>query len=348
MRIKYRGAALVLSVVGALVNCAVAVQVLSLWRVLKWETESEWEGSADGWRVDSIKLVWMLLSAYFTTASVVCVVGAAGVIKRTPSFVRLYRDYSLADVCCCGLLTVLTALASFRPSARATVCEEISGQPELLRSLAEAGLNPENCEQWFEHAVVAFVAIAAILLVIRLQFIITVSNFYKQLLRQRLYGSIELNESDVTLSPMESNDGSGTPRRVFLLPARTVQGLQAGLDASVSAISGSNVLRDGGNGGMLVYAPVPISSLSEAEARELASNEAWVSRAPSGHGRKHSHGHGHSHSHSYSRGHRHGQGHAHPLAQSYVHGRIELPVRSDEGLLPTYSEYTDTATGFKA
>lgn len=80
---------------------------------------------------------------------------------------RLYRDYSLADICFCGLLTVGAALASFRPSARAIVCEEISGQPELLRDLAEAGLNPENCEEWFEHAVLGFVAITAILLVVR-------------------------------------------------------------------------------------------------------------------------------------------------------------------------------------
>lgn len=87
--------------------------------------------------------------------------------QRTPSFVRLYRDYSLADICFCGLLTVGAALASFRPSARATICEEISGQPELLRDLADAGLNPENCEQWFEHAVLGFVAITAILLVVR-------------------------------------------------------------------------------------------------------------------------------------------------------------------------------------
>lgn len=81
LRLKLRAAALALSVVGAVVNSAVAFRVLSFWRVLKWESESEWEGSADGWRVDSLKLVWLLVVAYFTTASVVCVVGAIGVIK---------------------------------------------------------------------------------------------------------------------------------------------------------------------------------------------------------------------------------------------------------------------------
>lgn len=78
---KHRVGALVLSVLGAVVNSALAIQLVSFWRVLKWESESEWEGTAGGWQVNSVKLVWGLLSAYFTTASVVCVVGAVGVIK---------------------------------------------------------------------------------------------------------------------------------------------------------------------------------------------------------------------------------------------------------------------------
>lgn len=88
-------------------------------------------------------------------------------LQRAPSFVRLYRDYSLADICFCALLTTATAAVSFRPGARAIVCEEISGQPELLRDLADAGLNVENCEQWFEHAVLGFVGVTAILLIVR-------------------------------------------------------------------------------------------------------------------------------------------------------------------------------------
>ncbi|KAI5119600.1 hypothetical protein M0805_005770 [Coniferiporia weirii] len=318
MHMKNRAATLGLSLVGAAVNFIAAIYVLSFWRVLKWESESEWEGSADGWRVDSIKLVWMLLSAYFTTASVVCVIGAAGVIRRMPSFVRLYRNYSIADVCFCGLLTVLTALASFRPAARATVCEEISGQPELLRDLAEAGLNPENCEQWFEHAVVGFVGITAILLVVRLQFIFTVSSFYKQLLRQGMYGSIELNESDVALGTVDNDDGK--PRRIYLLPARAAH------DAFVESGPGLSLTRSGSNNGaMLVYAPVSYDSLSEAEARELGSSEAWVSRGPTT-------GRSHSHRHSHSRSHRHG------YTRSSAYGRIGLPVLAEEGLLPSYSD----------
>ena len=86
MRLKHRSASLALSLVSACVNGIVAAHVLSLWRVLKWESESEWEGSAEGWRGDSIKLVWLLLAAYFTTATVICLIGAFGVIKVRPCF----------------------------------------------------------------------------------------------------------------------------------------------------------------------------------------------------------------------------------------------------------------------
>ncbi|THH11916.1 hypothetical protein EW145_g340 [Phellinidium pouzarii] len=324
MRMKHRAATLGLSIVGSVVNFSVAIHVLSFWRVLKWESESEWEGTTDGWRVDSIKLIWMLLCAYFTTASVVCGIGAVGVIKRTPSFVRLYRDYSLADIVFCGLLTVVTALVSFRPAARAIVCEEISGQPELLRDLAEAGLNPEDCEQWFEHAAVGFVGIAAILLVVRLQFLFTVSSFYKQLIRQHIYGSIELSESDV--------DDDGSPQRIFLLPARTKQ------DMSSGSRMGLDYARDCSDvNAVLVYAPVSLNSLSESEARELGSSEAWVSHAPE-HTQARHHRHSHSHSHSYSHSPR---SHRHSHNQTSSHGRIGLSILAEEGLLPSYSESAD-------
>jgi hypothetical protein len=36
-----------------------------------------------------------------------------------------------------------------------------------MRDLAEIGLSPENCEQWFERAVVVFVGIMFIIIVVR-------------------------------------------------------------------------------------------------------------------------------------------------------------------------------------
>jgi len=338
---KHRVGALVLSILGAVVNSALAIQLLSYWRVLKWESESEWEGTAGGWQVNGIKLVWGLLSAYFTTASIVCVVGAAGVIKRKDSFVRLYRDYSVADLCFCGLMTAGLALASFRSTSRTAVCEEFAREPELLRDLAEAGLNPENCEQWLEHVVVGFVGVTAILLVVRLQFILTVSNYYKQLMRERLYDSIELCGSEAALDGVISEDG--TPRRIFLLPVHSNGKGKATVNSPTAS---SSAARDPAvAGAMLVYAPVPLDSLTEEEARDLATGEAWVAcpnaRVPS-HSRRHSHSHNHAHTTSHGRLHRHAhaRSRSHSLSQSlqYGTGRISLPIHPGEGLLPSYTE----------
>ena len=36
-----------------------------------------------------------------------------------------------------------------------------------MRDLAEIGLSPENCEQWFERAVLVFLAVMFIIIVLR-------------------------------------------------------------------------------------------------------------------------------------------------------------------------------------
>lgn len=76
-----RTASLAISLLGAVINFAFAVQLLSAWRSLKWEPESEWEGSENSWRADGVKLVWGLLSAYFAAAATVCIVGFVGIVK---------------------------------------------------------------------------------------------------------------------------------------------------------------------------------------------------------------------------------------------------------------------------
>lgn len=47
------------------------------------------------------------------------------------------------------------------------ICEELSRHGDLMRDLAEIGLSPESCEQWFERAVVVFVGVMFIIIVIR-------------------------------------------------------------------------------------------------------------------------------------------------------------------------------------
>lgn len=286
-------------------------------------------------------------------------------------------------------MTVGLALACFRPASRIAICEEFAREPELLRDLAEAGINPENCEQWLEHVVVGFVGVTAILLVVRvsrlhlpvyaicpdvmkmilslrfipsksamnaylndvmpralikflqqqLQFILTVSNYYKQLMREHLYDSIELCGSDVALDGVISEDG--TPRRIFLLPVRANGKAKATVNSPTAS---SSTARDPAvAGAVLVYAPVPLDSLTEEEARDLATSEAWVAqpnaRVPS-HSRRHSHSHNHAHTTSHGRLHRHARSRSHSLAQGlqYGTGRISLPIHPGEGLLPSYTE----------
>ena len=78
---KHRFFALILAALGAAINFVLAAQLLSFSRALKWEPDSEWEGATDGWRIDSVRLVWALLSAYFAISFVACCVGVVGVIK---------------------------------------------------------------------------------------------------------------------------------------------------------------------------------------------------------------------------------------------------------------------------
>ena len=182
-----RFASLVITAFGAIANFVLAIQLLAAWRSLKWEPESEWEASGDTWRVDGVKVIWVLLSTYFASAATVCIVGFSGIIKvrpfyflqttthvdtvvflqNKPSFVRFYRDYSIADFSFCTFVTVVTTYAVFHTSARAAICEELSHHPELMRDTADMGLNLENCERWLEHAALGFVALMVIVTVVR-------------------------------------------------------------------------------------------------------------------------------------------------------------------------------------
>lgn len=76
-----RSAALGITLFGAVSNFAFTIQVLALWRSLKWEPESEWEASGDDWKVDGVKVIWGLVSGYFACAATVCIIGILGILK---------------------------------------------------------------------------------------------------------------------------------------------------------------------------------------------------------------------------------------------------------------------------
>ncbi|KAI0005056.1 hypothetical protein BJV74DRAFT_762769 [Russula compacta] len=267
---------IVTSSIGALLNSVLAVQLFALWRSLKRDSESEWEGSLDPWTVNSLGLLGGLSAAYFVTAAVASAIGFAGIVKGIPAYVRFYRDFSVADFTFCTIFTLFVTYASFSYySVRSRICEELSRQGDLMRDLAEMGLSPENCEQWFERAVMVFVGVMFVIIVVRLHLVIVVSNYYRQLSRiSRELPSRLLKD--------------GSLQRIYLLPNPTTSAPRADpLDARIEATA-------------LVYAPVALGDLSEREVQGLNAREAWVHTNPPHPPRQHRH--------SHSRGHRHSSG----------------------------------------
>lgn len=90
-----------------------------------------------------------------------------------PAYLRFYRDFSVADFTFCTISTVFVTYASFSCySIRSTICEELSRHGDLMRDLAEIGLSPETCEQWFERAVLVFVGVMFIIIVLRVSLLV--------------------------------------------------------------------------------------------------------------------------------------------------------------------------------
>jgi len=289
-----RSIALFISLSGSILNLLLAFKFYSLWSSLKGtEPESEWEGSLDSWSGESLTLLWGLLSCYFAAEAVSSFVGFIGIVKNIPSFVRFCRDYSIADLFFVIFAAISGAyVVSTNSSIRTGLCEDVSSQPDFIRDLADMGFNLENCEVWFERAVIGVMTLTAIVIMVRVHFVISISNYYSHLSRSR---SSSTSNTYTALRPM----GSDSLHRIYLLPT----------PAAPSSSRSTN-----GTSEVYVYSPVPLSSLSEEQAREMQAAEAWISHTePS----RSSHRPTHRHHHS---------------------GRISLPVRSDEGLLPKYEK----------
>lgn len=247
----HKSASFLITLVGVVTNTALAIQVLAASRSIKWEPEFEWDSSNDTYKVDSIKVVWGLLLSYCVSAAAVGAVGLVGVVKSKPSFVRFYRDYSIADFSFCAFVTVASAYGAFQSSTRTGVCEEISRQPELLRNLADFGLSLENCERWFERAVMAFVLCMVVVISVRLRFLISVSRHYSYMTRHSVLPTHARHPSR-----------QDSMQRIFIIPR-----------AHTSSSSSPTV-----------YAPVPLDELTP-ELRQSAM-EAWVKRVDTHHRHK--------------------------------------------------------------
>lgn len=296
-----RTASAMISLLGAFTYLAFAIQLFALWRSVKWDSESEWEGSADSWTTNGVKLVGGLSVAYFVSGAVASAVGFIGIVKSIPPYIRFYRDYAVADFAFCALTTLSVTYASFRYySFRTDICEELSRHADLMRDLAESGLSLENCEQWFERAVVAFVAVMTIIIVIRIHLVIAVSKYYSQV--SRLHSGLPVFTS------IGGYKDDSSMHRIYLLPSPTSPTGSSCPPGSTPAPTA------------VVYAPVPLRDLSERDARELNAREAWIHAA--------SHQPTRQHRRSHSRSHRHGS----------WSGRIGLASRPNEGLLSSGPE----------
>ncbi|KAF8550495.1 hypothetical protein OG21DRAFT_1364871, partial [Imleria badia] len=251
-----RFASLATASIGAVSNIALAAYLCGLWRSLAWEPGSEWEGSRFSLSRDGARLICGLFSAYFAAASAICVFGLAGIIKGIPSFVRIYRNYVIGDFAFCTLFAVLASSAAVDPSARAQVCEQVSRQPDLLRDVIDLGLTLENCEQWFERGLMAFMAMFLLRTVVRIHFIFALSRFYSH-----------LSSGHRCVSSCTDDDDNFTPlERIYILPHPSI-------DQSEKHASVSEALMQ-----TPIYAPVPLGQISPQMANQLrtTATQAWI------------------------------------------------------------------------
>jgi hypothetical protein len=189
-----------------------------------------------------------------------------------------------------------------------------------MRDMAETGLSPENCELWFERAVLVSLAIFVVVFVVRvivlpgfseiilltrydpqLHFLLAVSNYYSHLTRHQRAASLPQHT--------QARSADSFPlQRVYLLPPPK--------SSDPNAKPGA----EGPNDQEFVYAPLPLSSLSPEAARDLraTATTAWISHSAPDH-KSHLHSHRHRHHSSSSSS-----------------GKISLPISPGEGLLPAY------------
>ncbi|KAI0347150.1 hypothetical protein BDW22DRAFT_1322311 [Trametopsis cervina] len=277
----------------AVLNVLCAARVLAYGGSLKWDFDSE----ADALNVDGVKLMWFLFLIYFAAAATASTIGFVGVARRKLSHVRFFRDWSIVELGLMFISATTMSYLSFGSSSmlQTSVCEELGRQPDLMRDMAESGLNLENCEYWFERVVVAVLGLILVSAVIRVHFIIALSKYYSQLRRDTAYGTVD------SCNPASKQEHG--LQRIYLLPTPTSTTFPPpdfnDHKSSKGAQSPSAYYHDDpASEEVIVYAPIPLSRLSLEDAKELHATEAWISPVPPPTPRSHKHHRHHSHSHS--------------------------------------------------
>lgn len=301
-----RSISLCASLASALFNSFCALRILLSWRSLRWDFSGVDDTDSFPVNVDALHLLWGLLTLYFAAAATASTIGFVGIARNSISYVRFFRDYSIADLLFMLLSSLAVSYLSFSSVSsviRTSVCEELGRQPELLRDIAESGLDLENCEYWFERGIVVVIAMLLVLVIVRVHFVLALSKYYNQLRRAKAgYPSWYLPATSAA-SDLEM---ATQLQRIYLLPT-TTSPEYASLDAKEKSKgyevdSDEEPSEDEGEDGVMLYTPVPLGRVSREEARGMGVREAWMERSstpatPTHTSTKKHHRH-HSHSHA--------------------------------------------------
>ncbi|GJE84057.1 hypothetical protein PsYK624_001320 [Phanerochaete sordida] len=276
-----RSISLCASLASALFNSFCALRILLSWRSLRWDFSGVDDTDSFPVNVDALHLLWGLLTLYFAAAATASTIGFVGIARNSLSYVRFFRDYSIADLLfmlLSSISIVYLSLSSSSSLIRTSVCDELGRQPELLRDVAESGLDLENCEYWFERGIYVVISMMLVFVIVRVHFVLALSKYYNQLRRAQAgfpswYLPLSNSASDLEMATQL--------RRIYLLPTATSPEY-ASLDAkekSASAEDEEELYDETDDDGVMLYTPVPLGRVSREEARGMGVREAWMERS---------------------------------------------------------------------
>jgi hypothetical protein len=227
-------------------------------------------------------------------------------MQRLASYVRLFLQFIFADLAVYTLSLIIIAFISYRPSRwRDGACEALPTQPDLVRSLSQAGFDLENCESWIERLVTSALTVLCVGLMIKvcqkstgadkislnypsllqIQFIVAITSFYSTFAR----GFSHSGSVFPSIAPSSTSSSTRTharkasvsrrqDRHILLVPANNKRG---SLSAGPGPSSDLPPYSDRGDRGDLQESPIaiyaPVTHLTPEDARALNAKDALVS-----------------------------------------------------------------------
>ncbi|EKM59116.1 uncharacterized protein PHACADRAFT_249349 [Phanerochaete carnosa HHB-10118-sp] len=301
-----RSISLCASLASAVLNSFCALRILLSWRSLRWDFSGVDDTDSFPVNVDALHLLWGLFTLYFAAAATASTIGFVGIARNSISYVRFFRDYSVADLLFMIFSSLTISYLSFSSASsliRTSVCEELGRQPDLLRDIAESGLDLENCEYWFERGIVVVIAMLFVLVIVRVHFVLALSKYYGQLRRVQAgfpswYLPLSSSARDLEMATQLQH--------IYLLPTTTSPEYTS-LDAKEKVKASDLDYEDRGSedetedDGVMLYTPVPLGRVSREEAKGMGVREAWMEAPSTSTTPTHSKKHRRHHSYSQAR-----------------------------------------------